>query len=37
MNGKHDRNSWFGKQLQAVTSRDERSVNENLQPGFADG
>jgi hypothetical protein len=37
MNGKRDRNSWFDKQLLAVTSRDVRSVNENLLPSFADG
>jgi hypothetical protein len=36
MNGKHDRNSWFGKQLLAVTSGDGRSVNKNPLPSLAD-
>jgi hypothetical protein len=32
MRGKYDRNSWFDKQLLAVTSRDGRSVNKDLLP-----
>src|SRR5215467_6022743 len=37
MNGQHDRNSWFGKRLLAVTSRDGRSVNKYLCQALADG
>jgi hypothetical protein len=37
MNGKLDRNSWFDKQLLAVTSTGVRSVNETLLPSLADG